>query len=113
MNKITITTTHLLDDNFLEYFATQVHQAIGYWARVEESKYDYESDKTITFDEIVCTRTAELKRWVVTDAMLLKGCGLYIEKFPNRAHHILNNDYDIITLDIVIQLACFGELVYG
>lgn len=53
------------------------------------------------------------KKYVLTDSRLRRGMQLMAIKYPRHfADYLAEND-DAETADVLVQLACFGELIYG
>ena len=55
----------------------------------------------------------ENQRWRLDREAVARGLQLMAEKYPNHFGDFANENEDAITGDVFLQLALFGELVYG
>lgn len=49
----------------------------------------------------------------VTKESIKKGFELFVNEYPMNFAHIIDETEDVWDTDILFQLCCFGELVYG
>ena len=102
------------DEKLFEAFEDAISEwAFAYWGyitisyreavrRIKEGKsfdvFDAEGD------EEIATVTMETVEY---------GFEVLINKYPNRFANIMSGNADIFDMDVLFQLCCFGDVIYG
>mgnify|MGYP003146219560 FL=1 len=126
MNKITRTVE--ISDELIEHVLCSAFEGgIVYWAnniscedkedmqKVGGWKHEYLT-KTEKEDAVMYLHTMEGGKVKITKSLILEALqqmGDPKYKYTKALSRILNGQYDSDDADIVVQTACFGEVVYG
>lgn len=141
--EITYTTiARLTAGNIDDIMCTAIEGGIGYWAVLDNSTTDWEETEAKlrqeqndipTYSEVATTMLFEGKKirffdtdaettlvdkedaesvWYLDLEKFTKGCRLYEEKYGSIRLK-LETDFDANDADAIIQLALFGEIVFG
>lgn len=102
------------DEKLFEAFEDAISErAFAYWGyitisyseavrRIKEGKsfdvFDTEDDEKVA---------------TVTMETVEKGFEALINEYPNRFANIMSDNADFFDMDVLFQLCCFGEVVYG
>jgi hypothetical protein len=103
--KLTISNDQIAD------IMSNIDEAISYWGSAPENKYDYQSDKRLTVQEVDEHDKTVIN--VVTDADIVRGIELFAENFPTRLSEIFGSDMDCYTTSNILQYAIHGEIIYA
>jgi hypothetical protein len=123
-------TVQIRLETLQDLLSTAVEQGCPYWAEFDEVQTNRDTNApvqscgwyytSVRVAEREPSKGAARKRFVVTPRRMVEGLEKLAradhEKFPAAGKHLadaLTGDWDAVTADVVLQMATFGELVYG
>jgi|SRR5882672_2893936 len=122
-------TTHVSKERMSDLLCNALEGGSNYWYRIEKfvepPSLTFRSDPKTIFThldypmndggalEISSLEEPEREHVMLTLDKLRKGLTLMAEKYPHHWTDFLKENDDATTGDVFLQLAVFGELVYG
>jgi len=102
--------------------------AISYWAwmvqKIKPKRFDFRCDGDRIYplldfplnpggSIVLVDLETENKKYSVNLTSLKRGLQLMADKYPKHFNDLVTENADATTADVLIQLACLGELIYG
>lgn len=123
------------DKAYFDVFVTAIEGGINYWAITKGYHWRYDDEDTTDYDGYYAIISdedepfdGEPQEWRITRATIAKGVTLFYEyaierdnvgSYQTMAAIALKKgkwddlDFDADTADVIVQLALFGEVVFG
>lgn len=103
------------DEQIDSWLCTAFEGGINYWCdgiEVKDNDYkgtDYASDCISKGGIIIVEEDKEISKENILDALVW----LSLNKYTKVLDRLLNQRYDAVDADVLFQVACFGDVIYG
>lgn len=113
MTKINV-EIEVSDQTLDDIIVTALEGGIGYWCQA--SVYEHEDGKPhrAVVHQLNKDESGYRRRGMVIDrAAIIDGLKKLAPKYSTQLSRLVNDDYDSDDADVVVQVALFGEVIYG
>lgn len=112
MSKFTV--THEIDDTQISHILTSgIGHGIAYWAEIEVAEFDGDYGDCVLLGKRLAVKDDEGVVHELDRAAVARALALMPSVAPRHFADLLAEDTDTTTGDVLVQLAVFGEVVYG
>jgi hypothetical protein len=112
---------HLNSEQIADLMVTAFEGGINYWCRSVVINDTTNPDHTGKLASEIISLGGELTlcdadisdKWLLTRDMVIKGIKMYCKENNYTSMDLLMDEHDADTADAIVQLALFGEVVFG
>lgn len=99
----------MTDTDLFDLFVTAIEGGINYWADI----LDYNPTEHGEWSALILDEADNIK-YAITRETIRRGID-DLSRGPYQHHYadLVNDNYDAITADVIVQLALFDGIVYG